>query len=186
MGLVGPPGATKFMGPIFDPWTYVAAVDDRVYVARGTERQIEVLGPDGRVAGLVRWSGADLRVTEDDVRLWREAELAEARTPGERTAVLRQLEDLPVADRFPALDAMRVDQVGRLWVREYRRPTWGDVQRWLLFDPDGVLACRLEVRGRLQLLDAGSDYLVASWLDDLDVEHVRVYGLTVPLHETSR
>lgn len=177
LGPVGPPDARILSGPVFDARTHIAASSDRIYAGRGIEREIEALRPDGTLETLIRWSGADRNVTEEDVERFREREVAEAGTPSERAMRFRVLEDRPVADRFPALDAIHVSRSGGLWVREYHRPTWDEHQRWSIFDENGALACRTRLPERSEILEIGADYVLVAWRDAFDVEHVRLYEI---------
>jgi sugar lactone lactonase YvrE len=69
-----------------------------------------------------------------------------------------------------------VDAEGNLWVADYRRP--GDDQpRWTVFDPTGAMLGVVETPERFSIHQIGSDFVLGSWADDMDVEHVRLYRL---------
>lgn len=180
LGEVGPEGASFVTGPVFEPRARVSAGGSRIFVGTGVDRKVEVLQPDGTLARLVRWSGGDRSVSGRSVELFRSREFDEVSTGPDSAAVRQRLDERPVADRFPTLDRLRVGRDGRLWVRRFQRPSWEDVQRWIVFGEDGALRCRLEMSGRFSLLEAGFDYVLGTWRDQLDVTHVRLHDLEIP------
>ena len=69
-----------------------------------------------------------------------------------------------------------VDVEGNLWVAEYRN--WGDdPRRWHVFDPDGALFGVVEMPTSFTVYQIGSDFILGSWRDESDVEHVRLFEL---------
>jgi hypothetical protein len=77
------------------------------------------------------------------------------------------------------------DASGNLRGEEYRRP--GDeTPRWTVFDPEGAVLGRVTGPPRFQLLDVGADYVLGRRWDDLDVEHVELYPMTVPNRDPRR
>ena len=71
---------------------------------------------------------------------------------------------------------MRVDKADNLWVHGYELP--GDTHlHWSVFGPDGVWLTDVTTPIAIQVLDIGADYLLGLSRDDLDVEHVQLYGL---------
>ncbi|NNM34643.1 MAG: hypothetical protein HKO53_16305, partial [Gemmatimonadetes bacterium] len=48
---------------------------------------------------------------------------------------------------------------------------------WTVFDPDGRLLGRVETPPGLRVLQIGADFMVGHRNDELDVEHIQVWGL---------
>jgi hypothetical protein len=96
--------------------------------------------------------------------------------PVARQAIQRMLIDMPFPETLPAYGEFRVDEEGNLWVSDYRRP--GEkATRWTVFDPSGAALGVVEMPPRFTPYQIGSDFVLGRWQDELDVEHVRVYGL---------
>lgn len=188
----------RFSGsPLFEARSYVAAGHERIVIGRGEEREIQVFerlapGPGGgapfdltRPVALVRWDGPDLAVTSAHVDAHRtslEARLAEAQDDFSRRAYRAELEvDRPIADRLPPHTALRLGLEGDIWVRGYVAPGEDD-PGWLVFDADGRLQCRADLpfQQTWDVYEIGRDYVLGKIDDELDVEHVRRYGLTRP------
>jgi hypothetical protein len=91
-----------------------------------------------------------------------------------------------VAPALPDTDAWRLptfptslDDEGYLWVGNYLRPMETD-RRFSVFDPDGRWLTVVDVPDDIDVFEVGADYVLARWTDELDVEYVRVYGLSRP------
>ncbi len=132
---VGP--TTMYDPPAYSPalrWTL--AGQDRVFTVTTAQYQVEERDLTGRVRRELAGPTPDLTVTDTDRRIWvgqfallygvDEASLRE-RNPG--------LEDrYPFAERRPAIESIRVDPLGRLWVSA--NTVTGDRSRLDLFDSD--------------------------------------------------
>lgn len=181
LGPAGPPELFFVSGPIFQARTEVGGRAGRVYVGRGQEREVEVLAPDGSLAALYRWTGGSREVTDEEVAARARSIRERARANGDTSFLAAVLDpDIPIADRFPALSALRVDADGDLWIERYRRPTWEGPQRVLVLSPDGAFVCHGAIPEEMRLFEIGDDYLLGMERDELGVEHVRMYGLARP------
>lgn len=90
------------------------------------------------------------------------------------------------ADFKPVFSSLVEDSEGNLWVEHFRwippdhqapdpQPT-----RWSVFDTQGVFLGEVQVPAGFIISTITSDQVLGVWQDDLDVEHVRVYGLIKP------
>ena len=80
---------------------------------------------------------------------------------------------------MPALQNLKVDGEGNLWLEEYQAAP--EVQpRWALFDPQGRWLGTIDTPHGLRVTDLGSDYVLGIARDQLDTEHVRLYRLMKP------
>lgn len=76
------------------------------------------------------------------------------------------------------------DRAGNLWVGPVR--DGGDAgSTWNVIDAGGRLVADVMLPATLTPTDIGSDYLVGSWRDTLDVEYVSVYRLEKQVPPTS-
>ena len=126
---------------------------------------------DGSVDRLIRRRRTPLRVTAGDIEAYREDRLNAA-----REFWLELFPHITFPETMPAYRRALLDGEGHIWVEEYRRPS-DDIPQWTVFTRDGRLLGTLTTPTGLWIYEIGSDYLLGRWRDELDVEHVRVYGL---------
>ena len=87
------------------------------------------------------------------------------------------LRDEVYPDSLPAHGAIHYDEAGTLWVEAYHPFDQSEVV-WQGFGRDGKPAGRFSLPGRFRVFRIGRDYVLGKWWDELDVEHVQLYGLT--------
>ena len=110
----------------------------------------------------------------DPMRAWGQSE--EASYPVERFLEV----DLP--DAVPFFGAVVVDQVGRVWLEEYRpAPELLPMRSttWTVFDDEGVPMARVIGAPSEDVLEIGGDYLLVRRRDALDVESVALLELVL-------
>lgn len=156
--------------------TVYAVTGDRMYLGTADTYEIGVYGPDGSPRARIRWPAEDLRISPAQLSRFRSNHLA-ATSPERRAAAERWLRDLQFPDSFPAYSDLLVDSEGHLWVARYLRPD-EEAPRWDVFDPDGAWLGTINLPPRFEILQVGSDFVLGRWLDEWDVEHVRIYGLS--------
>ncbi|MXX35530.1 MAG: hypothetical protein F4107_14780 [Gemmatimonadetes bacterium] len=138
---------------------------------------------DGSTSRILRRDEPLVPVTEEhmdaflDWMVWRnqvwggmsEAQ-AEARRPAWR--------DLPMAPTLPVLSAIHLDMAGNLWVRPYSLPL-AESLPYEVYAPDGTWLGHMATPPGLRLGDGeiGEDYLLGVWMDEQDVQYVRMYRL---------
>lgn len=85
---------------------------------------------------------------------------------------------IPLPDRLPAYEQIILDRAGNLWMAEYQ--VLDETPLWQVFAPDGhwLGAVAMPPGGRIS--EIGSDYVLGTWRDEMDVETVRMYGLQKP------
>lgn len=155
--------------------TEVVVGGDRFYAGQSGRYEIVRYSVAGAPELIIRRAWAPQRVTDDDVSRLKAERLART-DAGFRPNLERLYQDIPFPSTFPAFDALRVDPLGNLWVLDSSRP--GDQRRrWTVFSPDGVMLGAVETPRGLSVREIGRDYVLGTWRDALDVEHVRLYDL---------
>lgn len=108
----------------------------------------------------------------------RQAALAEDETAEERRRTEEYLDARPVNDRIPTRVDLRAGPGGTVWVRAYAS-SWNSPGVWHVFR-DGRLTYTIRLPGRTFLVALGTDRFAVVQLDELEVEHVRVYPTPTP------
>lgn len=145
-------------------------------VGEAVEDQVLVYSAGGTPVRVIRWRNPRRDVREEDVRDY--VTRAVEGAPEEIRASLRRgLEGWPVADRLPAYALLGSDRAGNLWVGAYRRPRDQGPVTWILFGPRGRFLGPVRVPERLRILDAGADWVLGVYRDELDVERVRLHRI---------
>jgi hypothetical protein len=94
-------------------------------------------------------------------------------------AILRLIESMPIPDHRPAYSRLVMDSDGFVWAAQYhRRVHSGYSVNWEVFSPEGEWLGGFTTPSGLTVFEIGSDYLLGVYRDELDVEHVQLYGLT--------
>lgn len=155
--------------------TSLAIGPNRVYMGDGSDFRIERFDLRGDSLPWVEWDGPNLEITREHLDIYGSVRL-ETVSSAQKPALRRWLKALSEVERFPAYDALRVDPVGNLWVRYFRKPGEAD-SRWVVLNEAGNLIGEVRLPGSTKLLDIGSDYLLVVEKDDLDVESVLLFRL---------
>lgn len=161
----------------FDRETQVAVRENRALI--GTTKRYELLEfqPTGGLVRIIRWPGPDRSVTDAHLDAYLEERLSVAPNAEVRRLIRTDHESRTFADRFPAYSTLMVDDRDRLWVQTYRRPGSPALNRWLVFDENGIPRASLTVPVDLRLLDIRGDRVLAVFTDDLGVEYLRLFRL---------
>ncbi|MFW6202522.1 MAG: hypothetical protein ACOC8B_08080 [Gemmatimonadota bacterium] len=177
MGRLGDTGLVG--GPAFEPQTVTAAGPWGLAVGWAAEPEVRYHGGgSAEPSRITRWAEPPRSVTDEDIARYRERELGRADSPDGRRRIEAILEARPIPDVFPYFDELTTDRAGNLWVRIYAPP--GDTlpRSWWVLDPEGRMIARAEIPRAVQrVLEIGEDHLLGIVRDELDVEHVHMYGL---------
>ncbi len=161
-------------GRIFAPRSSAAIGRDELWFGTAAEPSVGRYDRTGQLTHIVRWDAGDRTATSSDRDVYLRNRFEDPTTPA--AAIFR---DLPMHERFPAYEQLGVDRSGRLWVKSYRRPGQEGPDTWLVFDPQGALAGRIELPEEMRVLEvAEDDRVLAVVEDELDVQRVVVYTLT--------
>lgn len=149
---------------------------DRVFAGDGLEQSVVSLGTKPVRSQVIPVAVRNLNLTPADVAKFREERLDRAPTPHHRTQLETSFGKTPVPTTMPAFEALRSDAQGNVWMQEYRRPGATTV-RWQVINASGALVATLDVPAQFSITDVGRDRVAGIWLDENDVETVRVYQL---------
>ena len=162
---------------IFGPAVAQVPWGDLVVHTLGDRYEIKAFAEDGKLARIVRREHASRPPTAAEIEAYIEEQVSGY--PDELVAEQRRrYRSVPVAERMPAFTSVFVDRLHHLWVEEYELP--GEERPgslWTVFDPEGRVLGFVETPEGLEILEIGEDYILGRWLDELGVEHVRVWPL---------
>jgi hypothetical protein len=175
MGVLGESGLVG--GPLFGVRAAMSADARSYWVGTGERPEIRRFGADGKLRQVVRWPDEDRTVSQDDVdRYW--AKVLEGIDRPDRQAQMERVKrSMPVADAFPVFDGLQSTRGGGVWIKLYRHPEDEGPDRWMVADSSGALVARIVTPQKLRIFEIGADYVAGTQPDDMDVEHVVVYGL---------
>ena len=172
--------------PMFESFAVVTGTGTHVVVAHTSEPEFSILAAadEIRLVQIVRWTTGDRAISPKEIEAERQriAEPYQDLDAGTRRRFVAPLvsDDRPVADRLPAFASLVAGRDGRIWVREYARPTTPEPHQWLAFDSQGRFHCRATVPAFDEILEFGADYLLVEDRDELGVERVFQYPLSPP------
>ena len=164
------------VGRFFESYAQVAAGGSTIVLGHGSRPELRVYdasqGPVLR--SIVRWPVPNRAVTPSHVEAERDRINDEYGNP--------DLIDptIPVADSMPAFAWVVLGRSGRIWVREYSRPTDPDRRQWLGFDASGRFACAAAMPVAGTVLEFGDDYVLMKDPDADGVERVSRFTLGSP------
>jgi len=155
--------------------TSVALGSTFAYVGTGDAFEVAQFSLRGERVDTVRDSRAAVPVTAAHVNRFITQELA--RRAGRDTRRIERLyRGIEYPGAFPAYANLMVDGLDNLWIEGYPIPG-KELRDWSIYSPTGTAIGVLRVPSNLQLLEAGRDYVLGVWRDELDVEFVQVYSL---------
>jgi hypothetical protein len=139
------------------------------------EYQITVRSLDGTIEALVRRAIEARMVSEADIATLRAEYLDGLAEPDEIQARMDEFEGHTIPERMPAFGEILVDSEGFIWVEEYR--IGDEAPEWAVFDNDYRMLGSVATPPGLTVQQIGQDYVLGTWTDELDVEHVRLFNL---------
>jgi hypothetical protein len=157
----------------------VGIATDRYYFGPADAYELHVFTLAGEFERLVRLANVERRVRDEHVAAYRAERLAMAEREGTRASMERTLAAVPYPSTLPPYERLIVDLEGNVWVADYSVPSH-QVTIWRVFTTTGEYLGEVEVPSRLELLDVASDYVLGRWVDDLEVEHIRLHELVKP------
>lgn len=163
--------------------SYLAVHGDQAYFGVSDRFEIRVVDSEAAVRRIIRLDTDRIPVTDADVRRYAEANAEDGLSPEEQDdpgAIRRRIQTImeqPRPDTFPMFDALVVDDVGFLWVREFEAPGAEGPRQWIVFDTDGRLLGTVQMPRGFRVFQIGRDFVLGRARDDFDIEHIRLFEL---------
>jgi hypothetical protein len=177
-GARSPSGVERVYALPFGRVTVTAVARDRFVVGTGDSYELTVYGADGIPQVLIRRRRAGVAVTDTDKEDFLANRIAQRSTGGAAEERMRMLRDAPYPDRMAPYVGVVMDAAGRAWVREAQPPgTWDAYSRWSVYDARGRWVGDVDGPGRFSIHQAGTDWVLGSYIDGDHVEYVRLYHL---------
>lgn len=160
--------------PIYGRDGYAHVRSGRLAVGSSDVFEIDVFD-DARLTLRIRAADRPRPVVQADVERVRQARRS-ALQGMIRERALPAIDELPARETLPAFEGLQVDQERWIWIRYASRHS-GEAQGWLVLDPDGVPAARVEVPHDLEVYEIGADYLLGRQRIENGVEQIVMYSL---------
>ncbi len=157
----------------------VAVHGDHFLFGSGDTYEIEYRAKDGTLEKLIRRVVTPRAVTSEDVDLYVSRQLAEMDDEDDRREMRSTYAEMPVPETMPAYGDLKVDDAGNMWVREFDADL-DHGRLWTVFDTEGRMLGSVAMPAGLRPGHIGDDFIVGTWRDELDVEHVRLHELLKP------
>lgn len=159
------------------PRAPVAAITgSRFHFGPADTYEVRTYTPAGDLERIVRLAQPARAVEPADIDEYRRERLDRAEREGERPAMERILREVPFPQTLPPYDRAIADADGNLWVADYRTVRQ-DAASWNVFSPAGELMGNVATPARFEVLQIGSDFILGQWLDDMEVEYIRLFAL---------
>lgn len=163
----------------FGKYAMQAVGPRHLFVASGDRWEVRAFAADGALERIIRLDRAPTPITQADLAAYIEEQVAVASDPTRAQEIRQGLAEMPILEVMPAFAGLKADALGYLWVERYRRP--GDsIPVFDVLDPEGRVTSRVALPEPMEVLEIGADYILGLHRDELEVEYVRLYGLTRP------
>ena len=123
----------------------------------------------------LRWPGEVANVTSEDMQAYL-LRMFEGTSGADREQLARIVESTPVSATMPVCDQVRVDALGRTWIRSFVGPA-ATRQRWLVFGRSGEPLFRLDLPVTTFVVALGSQHITVVEIEADGQQRVVVYEL---------
>jgi hypothetical protein len=167
---------------LFGPWAKEAAGDSTIWYGPGDRFEMREIAMDGRTLRLVRLDRPRSPITAEFVDGFVASMIEQARDaqPGREQMIARLYADAAYPSEFPAHFEIMTDDVGNLWVQDYRPFQQRLSRTWSVFDPEGRFLGDVEMPAGFGVHHIGDDFVLGRWTDELEVEYILMYGIVKP------
>jgi len=166
----------------FGPWAKEAASASTMWYGPGDVLEFREIGFDGELRSLVRLNRPSRPVTEGDLDAYVAAQLERFRGLPSEPFLRRRVENAIHPEFFPPHSEMETDDLGNLWVQDYR--AWGSEDHidrfWTVFDAEGRYLGDVTVPAGVTVHNVHDRHLIGSWRNELGVEFVHLYSIDKP------
>lgn len=147
-----------------------------VFVGTGDRFEIQEFSLEGKHLQTIREDRATVPVTTAEVEAYVSDFIARASGRVNTSTYRQYFQEIEWPKTYPAYGQLKVDGAGNLWVEEYPIPG-KDIRDWTIYSRSGGRIAVITLPRGFRLLEAGRDYVLGVWRDELDVDYIRVYGL---------
>lgn len=148
-----------------------AIADSLVYIGEGDKYEIRAFTRSGILRQVLRVGVDPVQVSQQHIDEF----FAQGAYAKPYKDDFRVFDDV-FPEFLPAHGSLLVGAGNELWVQDYKIDPYGR-SRWHVFDSDFRQLATVETPERFELMNVGADWIAGVWKDQMDVEHVRVYGL---------
>jgi len=171
-------GGAVMGSPPLARWRSALAVGASIVTGAGDGLAYEVRDRTGALERIVRVSGYDLSGAGALIDSIIEAQTAMAPQSRAREMISRLLHGLPVPAERPGYSVLLADPDGNVWAAQHRGPIFlFPANRWEVFSAEGRWLGTVRAPERFRVLRIERDALLGYFMDDLDVQHVRLYRI---------
>jgi hypothetical protein len=174
---------TASSGPyMWGPIPHAAVHDTTIFFGPADSYEVRRYSWNGALSGIVRLARPSVPTTEAHIEaFWEEGRKSMARwDPRLRAQAEKRISGIRFAPTLPAYHRLETDAAGNLWVQEYARTRSREGRVWTVFDPAGAYLGDVEMPDRFTVHQFGDDFVLGTWRDADDVEHVRMYPIVKP------
>ena len=168
-------GRGVMSAPLFAHNASAALLHDAVFVGDQERMEVGLYSADGELLRLVRVPDLDLHISASDIEE-QKRQLLELQPPARRAEARNQLDGMDVPPSRPAYGRLLVGSDGSMWAAEHVRYPFIP-RNWTVFGANGRLLGTVVMPDRFTVFQIGFDWVLGVGLDELDVEHVRLYRL---------
>jgi hypothetical protein len=157
----------------------VAPTSDAIYLGSQDTPEVRVWTPTGRLARIIRWQAPPIPVTEKDRTVYLES-MAQRARPGQeefQKRLRRMVQEAALPLRKPAFAGLVAGPNGTFWIQAYTAPDPHAATPFHVFDSTGQWLGTLTLPARFTAHQIGEDFLLGTWQDPDDIDHVRLYRL---------
>ncbi len=173
--------ANSLNNVIFSRTLAMAPWGELVVISPTDRSEITAFTKDATLARIVRLGHEPREPEQANVDAYIEARVS--RVPSEmveyRVQYRGEMQDIPVAEYFPAFTSVMTDALDHLWVEEFAVP--GEDQPgvlWTVLDSEGRVLGFVETPKELGIYEIGADYILGKTEDEeFGVESVQVWRL---------
>lgn len=161
----------------FGRQTFLAPAKDGFWIATGDRPEMELRDASGALRRIVRWAEMADALTAGAVREF-EADIRRSFTElDEGQFINSYLEGMWYPETLPTLGGLMADSEYNVWVEPFASPVEEPPTRWTVFEAEGRLLGEVTLPERFEPRAVTGDRVYGVWIDDLEVEWLRVYRL---------
>lgn len=179
-------GNNRFLAPMPRPFgrrTSVVLTDEEIVVGEGSEYEVKVYDPAGKLVRRIRRAHSPVPVTPEAIAAYRATVQLPTGSRGLQaqidSALMSALDAAPYPSVMPAYERVLVDDAGNIWVLEYS-VRLDQPRRWSVFARGGQWLGNVLTPVGLRVEDIGSSWILGVWRDPEGTERIRMHALTRP------